>query len=86
MIDQKRKTSLGSKVSEPLPAENKSQNRDKEANDGRNFFSFEERFKNFIAEKVSENMEILKEKRVNEFHMRLNQMLESDIHKQFTNA
>ena len=86
MIDQKKKTSLVSKVSEPLPTASKSQDRDKEVRGGRSFFSFEERFKNFVTAKVFENMEILKEKRVNEFHMRLNQMLEADINKQFTNA
>ena len=49
-------------------------------------FSFEERFRAFIASKVLDNMEILQEKRNKEFQDRVNQMLYSDIDEHFTNA
>ena len=49
-------------------------------------FSFEDRFKAFLANKVLDNMEILQEKRNKEFQERVNQMLYSDIDETFTNA
>ena len=49
-------------------------------------FSFEERFRAFIANKVLDNMEILQEKRHKEFQANVERMLESDINKHFTNA
>ena len=46
--------------------------------------SFESRLRTYIAEKVKQNIEILEEKRIKEYHERLNKMMQADIEKSFT--
>lgn len=49
-------------------------------------FSFEERFKAYIGQKVEDNIEILQEKRRMEFNARVNGMLYGDIDADLSNA
>lgn len=49
-------------------------------------FSFEERFKAYVALKVIDNMELLQEKRRDEFRKKVNIMAQGDIDENFSNA
>ena len=49
------------------------------------FFTFEERFKAFVGNKVIDNVSILQERRQKEYNHKVNQMLHSDLDQTFTN-
>ena len=49
-------------------------------------FSFEERFKAYVGAKVIDNMQLLQEKRREEFNQKVSLMVSGDIDKNFSNA